>query len=123
MLTPRTHPHAPDAPRRIREAKQLVETGKRLPPDRQEEQRPRVFCCRTCGHEEMSIVIPRGWYTLSRHTGRPMERALRLGMYCTLECLQEQMPRLIGIAQDRDDCWDDETTLARHTPTPRRDQY
>ena len=54
----------------------------------------RPFFCRTCGKKMLADRVPPGWYTFSRHTAG---KAVRLGIYCSIDCFAEQMPRLRGI--------------------------
>jgi hypothetical protein len=90
---------------RAHEAKELAEAGHRLPdlmPHRAH--RPvhteaRPYFCRTCGREQVGLYVPRGWYSLCRHAG-DMARPLRLGIYCSVECLIAGTPRLKGVADD-----------------------
>jgi len=55
---------------------------------------PRPFFCRSCNKRETAVMVPRGWYTLTRHTGTLDEPPLRLGTYCSAQCLSDQMARV-----------------------------
>jgi hypothetical protein len=60
-----------------------------------------MYFCRTCGHEEKSRMVPKGWYGLSRYPGGPqVSSPQRLGLYCSIECLTDQLPRIAGIDKD-----------------------
>ena len=76
--------------------KERIERDLRLTKQRAE----RLFFCRGCGKEEHGRNVPESWYSLSRHgnplTSRPI---LRLGLYCSLDCLTAELPRLTGIAK------------------------
>ena len=57
----------------------------------------RPFFCRACAKETLADRIPEGWYTINRHT---TDKSVRLGVYCSIECLISQLPRLRGIDHD-----------------------
>lgn len=57
----------------------------------------RLWYCRACGVEQHRDRLPNGWYSIGRHFDGP--RIARLGLYCSLECIETQMPRLRGIAE------------------------
>jgi len=64
----------------------------------------RPWYCRTCSTEEHSIELPTGWYRLERKidtrlSGHPW---LRLGIYCSIACLESMMVRLRGIEASAD---------------------
>ena len=84
-------------PSQVRSSREKKIEGDRLP---DENARIRPFFCRSCGTETRSVLVPRGWYQLTRATGSVTERPHRLGLYCSLRCLDEQMPRLFGIEID-----------------------
>jgi hypothetical protein len=76
------------------EGKDRLDAGQRLP-----REAPRPWYCRSCGQERApSRNVPSGWYTLARHTGSAEKPMLRLGVYCSIDCLEDQLPRLGGIA-------------------------
>jgi hypothetical protein len=60
----------------------------------------RPYYCRTCGAEQRSALVPRGWYSLTRASGSTQEKPQRLGVYCSIICIDRQMPRLVGIEAD-----------------------
>lgn len=78
----------------------------------------RPFFCRTCGKEERGVLVPRGWYTLMRATGSAEQKPHRLGLYCSLRCLDEQMPRLFGIEDDLGAGFTSAPSPYRQIPTP-----
>jgi hypothetical protein len=71
--------------------------------------------CRNCGEEQESANVPHGWLSLQRHfvDANQVQMVHRLGLYCCLECLLEQMPRLIGIAEQLGGDWVKETERYR----------
>jgi hypothetical protein len=79
------------------------------PPDPKPEKPPapvREFFCRTCDRRA-SGAIPAGWWRLNRHVVRgslppPWERShvQPFGLYCSLVCLLESLPRLELIEAD-----------------------
>jgi hypothetical protein len=75
----------------------------------------RRYFCRNCGEEQECVDVPHGWLSLRRHfvDGDQNQVAHRLGLYCCLECLVEQMPRLIGIAEQLGGNWVKETEKYR----------
>jgi hypothetical protein len=77
----------------------------------------RPYYCRNCGAEQRSRLVPRGWYTLTRATGSMEERPHRLGIYCSLACIDGQMPRLIGIEADLGERFTDAPSPFRQTPS------
>jgi len=82
----------------IRSREQRIELGEQ--PAQEERSTPRLtrpFFCRTCGKETVTDRIPEGWYTINRHTS---EKSVRLGVYCSIECFIESIPRLRGIDHD-----------------------
>ncbi len=57
----------------------------------------REWFCRTCGVVERAAVVPDGWYTVER---RDADRGrLRLGVYCSVDCIECQVPRLRAVEQ------------------------
>lgn len=48
----------------------------------------RSFFCRSCQMAERGLWVPAGWYLLERAPGG-QGRHLRLGLYCSLECLMQ----------------------------------
>ncbi len=116
MTTRRTIGHTPDAPRRVSEAKRLLDAGVRLS-DSPAKAPSRSYFCRTCGREQTGDAIPKGWYTLTRHSGNATEKALRLGVYCSIDCLSDQLPRLAGIADHLGDRWGTVTEPYRQKAT------
>jgi len=71
-------------------SKDLNEDGRRLPSDVRME---REYFCRTCGRVARSQMVPSGWYVLQRASG-VIGRSVRLGLYCSLTCLTDMLPRL-----------------------------
>ena len=58
----------------------------------------RPWFCRTCGAEAPAgRHVPRGWYSLTKHSGTPDERAIRCGVFCSAVCVERQLPRIVGI--------------------------
>ncbi len=108
--------HAP-TPALVTEGKARLDQGIRLGADRQRE---RVWYCRTCGHQTHSVLIPRDWYALTRHTGTLDEKPARLGIYCSADCLDAQMSRLIGIEGDTGERW--HNSPYRQAPTEQEVQ-
>jgi hypothetical protein len=101
--------HAP-TPDRVRDGKLRRESGELLPPGRTE----RLWFCRSCGKEDSGRLVPAGWYSLTRHAGTETERPLRLGLYCSLPCLEVQLPRIRGIGHSIGNAWLDK--LPAHNP-------
>lgn len=89
-------------PTQVAQAKRLIEAGWR-----QEFRNNRVYWCRTCGAEETGSMVPRGWYSLTRHTAVPDRPYVRLGLFCSIDCLSQQMTRFAGIANDVGDKFDE----------------
>jgi len=104
--------HAP-TPALVTEGKARLTKGVRLSDDRPE----RIWYCRSCGATATARVIPDGWYSVTRHTGTVEVRPARLGIYCSADCLNSQMDRLIGIEASTGDNW--RTTPYRQRPTER----
>lgn len=75
----------------------------------------RKHFCRNCGEEQECADVPHGWLSLRRHFVDEGQNqvAHRLGLYCCLECLLEQIPRLIGIAEQLGGNWVKETEKYR----------
>ena len=92
--------HAP-TPALVSEGKTRIADGIRLGDDRPE----RIWYCRSCGATDTARVIPNGWYSVTRHTGTVEERPARLGIYCSADCLDAQMDRLIGIESRTGENW------------------
>jgi|SRR5215471_2545904 len=109
--------HSPDPPRQVHAAKERMERGERL---RADEPGVRLYYCRTCGVERRSLDIPIGWYLLSRQLG-PTVPKMRLGIYCSIPCLEDQMARLEGIAERHTL---DELAASQYAqkPTPGREE-
>jgi hypothetical protein len=74
---------------------------------------PRTWSCRTCRATVKSVYVPLGWYTLARQQGQTRRldptrpKHTRLGLYCSIGCLERMLPRLaaetevvLGSAQD-----------------------
>lgn len=96
-------------PAQVRESRDRRERGERLSDDRS----ARPWYCRSCGHSEHAAMIPAGWYSVTRHSGDREVKPARLGVYCSAECLNAQMPRIIGVEADAGDRWD--TDLERRS--------
>lgn len=103
-------------PPRVKEGKDQLERGVRLS---SAPGQMRAYYCRTCGREERGTVIPEGWYSLTRHAGSELEKPTRLGLYCSLDCLCEQMPRLAAIAEKLGETWKGATAWSRQWFTER----
>ncbi len=104
--------HAP-TPVHVTEGKARITNGIRLSDDRPE----RIWYCRSCGATATARVIPDGRYSVTRHTGILEVRPARLGIYCSADCLDAQMDRLIGIESQTSDGW--KTSPYRQRPTER----
>ena len=98
-----------DVDARVAEGKRLIEQGQRLT---EESRQVRPFFCRTCGAEQRGTHVPVGWYQLSRAAGAEV-KAHRLGIYCSLDCLERQLPRLYSVANRLADRWLDATESYR----------
>ncbi len=59
----------------------------------------RNWFCRTCGTLEVGRHVPQGWYLLERQDAVNGNRSgkLRLGLYCSVACIVDQLPRLRGV--------------------------
>jgi hypothetical protein len=90
-------------PQQVQTGRDRILTGERRP-DRNERIRP--FFCRSCGKDEIGVLVPRGWYTLIRNVGDPERTPIRLGLYCSIRCLMSQGSRLVGIEDDLGDGFD-----------------
>lgn len=106
-----------DAAMMAADGKRKIDQGQRLP---NQEPTPRPFYCRNCGAERMGLVVPGGWYSLTRHDGQAFGKPHRLGMFCSLECLAGQLPRLQGIASDLGKGWTEAVDPYRLKPTADR---
>ena len=84
------------------EGRKKIEGGQRLP---SWTPTSRPFFCRNCGLRVIGNSVPRGWYILTRSPGDG-QRAHRLGLFCSANCLTNCSPRLIGIESDLGDTWD-----------------
>lgn len=51
-------------------------------------------------------MIPRGWYTIKRHTGILDRSSMRLGLYCSIACLTQQLDRITHLEAARGDAFD-----------------
>jgi hypothetical protein len=81
---------------RAHDTKALIDAGRRLPSDAPIE---REYFCRTCGSTVRNRGIPSGWYQLQRANAL-ISAPIRLGLYCSLSCLIDMLPRLEGIDSD-----------------------
>lgn len=88
--------HAP-SPVQVHESRDKKISGDRLPANRHG---TRPYYCRTCGVQVMGVMVPQGWYVLTRAAGTMSDRPIRLGLYCSIDCLEAQVPRLAGIDDD-----------------------
>jgi len=52
------------------------------------ERSERSFFCRSCKRAHRGLWVPEGWYVVERATGGGA-RHLRLGLYCSLACLEQ----------------------------------
>lgn len=82
-------------PPQVEAGRRRIERGERAA-----ESEPRPFFCRSCGAEEVGMQVPTGWYSLVRAQGAYDRQQHRLGLYCSLACLEQQLPRLAGIERD-----------------------
>lgn len=57
----------------------------------------RPYFCATCTLSQISTGFPSGWYVLSRSRGPELSK-VKLGLYCSLECLTERVPVLQRMA-------------------------
>jgi hypothetical protein len=73
----------------------------RLPDDRQ----VRTWYCRSCGICERTATIPAGLYSVTRYSGALEHKPARLEVYCSAECLNAQMPLLIGVEAGAGERW------------------
>lgn len=85
-------------PAAVAEGRERKLGGKLLP---QNNGQPRPYYCRSCGTSQQGIMVPRGWYSLMRSHGEEHQPWLRLGMYCSAQCLSDQMPRIIDVEKLR----------------------
>ena len=54
----------------------------------------REYFCGTCQRSRHAVDVPDGWFALARHvTNHERHAKLMLGLYCSLECLQDQLER------------------------------
>jgi hypothetical protein len=81
------------------EGKERIERGDRLGDRVSRPGARRPYFCRTCGAKSETILIPAGWYSLARHLGEKTMPANRLGLYCSFDCLEQQLTRLRGIGE------------------------
>lgn len=81
-------------------AKGRMDAGRRRA---RRERRP--YFCRMCGARVDAEFIPKDWFSLSRHMGNDAEKAHRLGLYCSLACLDKRMPILRGIDTNLGENW------------------
>jgi hypothetical protein len=108
--------HAPE-PIQVRVSRDRKLAHERLP----EGQTPRPYFCRSCGAQQTSPLVPRGWYMLSRASGTALERSQRLGLYCSARCLAAQLDRIVGIEEDLTEFAPGTSPFAQHgTLTGRR---
>lgn len=77
-------------PPQVSEGKARVAAGVRHPGG----QVSRVYYCRSCGTEQEAQMVPRGWYSMTRHTGQDARPSVRLGIYCSVDCLAQQLDRI-----------------------------
>lgn len=102
-------------PASVREGRDRKLAGDRLPEYQRE---PRPYFCRGCGEREVGLLVPRGWYALTRATGSLEMRPPRLGLYCNLRCLGAQLERLVGIEDKLGGAFDRRPPDFRQEPTP-----
>lgn len=95
----------------MRAGKRLADQGRRLPEN--DFDTPRLWYCRSCGRRSVAVNVPAGWYSLARHTGVPMAKPQRLGVYCSVGCLSEELPRLQGTATALGEQWQEQTSQYR----------
>jgi hypothetical protein len=104
-------------PEQVRAGRDRILDGRRLV---EYDPALRPFFCRGCGAQQRSTLVPRGWYTVTRASGSTEIRPSRLGLYCSIRCLDGQMDRLIGIEDDLGDAFDTIPSEFRQTKTPGR---
>lgn len=91
---------------RAKESRQRAERGKRLPLRDQEGLPPeRPYYCRACGKEQRARGVPRGWYSLGRHTGVLAQSRLRLGIFCCMSCLRQELHQIAREEQYLGEQW------------------
>ena len=101
-------------PGRVREGRDRILEGVRLP-EYPGTQRP--YYCRGCQAEQRGVLVPRGWYQLTRASGSREERPMRLGLSCSIRCLFSQQQRLCGIEDDLGDDFDRVPSPFRQRPS------
>jgi hypothetical protein len=57
----------------------------------------RPYFCATCTDTVVSTGFPAGWYVITRSQGPDLPK-IKLGLYCSLDCLRERMPVLQRMA-------------------------
>jgi len=57
----------------------------------------RPYFCATCTKTQISTGFPPDWYVLTRSRGPELAK-VKLGLYCSLECLIERGPILQRMA-------------------------
>lgn len=88
-------------PPQVQESRKLIEQGERL-----DSRETRRYWCRECGRQVEAEAMPRGWYSLARHTGDYQRPPLRLGLYCSMACLIKQTPAMAAIEEQSGDRFD-----------------
>lgn len=88
----RIRPQSP-TPEQVSQGKAIIDQGQRLGWHRAE----RRWFCRTCGKQQDGDAVPIGWFSLGRHSGQRGTPVIRLGIYCSIPCLERQLPRIEGI--------------------------
>lgn len=53
----------------------------------------RSYFCTVCTVSQVSRGFPKDWYVLNRSRGAELPK-VKLGIYCSLDCLVENLPRL-----------------------------
>jgi hypothetical protein len=104
-----------DAPTQVQDGRAKKLAGDRLA----DLHRPRPFWCRGCGDQHYGLTIPRSWYSLMRSVGPTDLRPIRLGLYCSIRCLQSQMERLTRIEDNLGDAFDEVASPFHQRPTVR----
>jgi hypothetical protein len=94
--------HGAPQPLQAKVSRRMADAGLRL--QRQPGKELRPYFCRSCGVEVNAYFVPAGWFSLTRHTGE-LEPPLRIGLFCSIFCLKEQLPRISGVSVKLGDRW------------------
>jgi hypothetical protein len=87
--------HSP-TPDQVHDGKNKIDAGRRVV-----DPLHRPWFCRSCGCEYApGRHVPPGWYSVARHTGDETRPTIRLGVFCSVACLADQLPRLEGVERE-----------------------